>query len=80
MIISVEDLKAFHSENIKINKQHYTYSARFTKAKLVNYFQDRGAKVHFNYIKYIDPELSKMTGNQEEIVYIYLFISLFVRI
>ena len=50
------------------NKKHYQLSARFTKAKFVNYFQDKGAKVHFNYIKIEDPELSQHTGDKEMIV------------
>lgn len=50
------------------NKTDYTYMARFTKAKVVNFFQNKGAKVHFNWIKYEDPELSKQTGDKEIIV------------
>ena len=38
LMLVTENLKEFHQENIKINKTHYTYSARFTKARIVNFF------------------------------------------
>ena len=42
---------------------------RATKNYIVNYFQDKGAKVHFNYgIKMIDEELAKETGEAEEVI------------
>lgn len=72
MILSVEDLKAFHKENLERNKVHYTYMNRATKAKLVNYFQDKGSKVHFNHVQIEDPELSKETGKKELVVRKYI--------
>lgn len=51
-----------------MNKQHYTLAARMTKAKIVNFFQDKGAKVHFNYMTVEDPDLSKQTGKKEMVV------------
>ena len=59
MILAVENLKDFHKENMAMNKDHYTYMARFTKGRVVTYFQDKGAKMHFNYMKVNDPELSE---------------------
>lgn len=42
---------------------------RATKNYIVNYFQNKGAKVHFNYgIKMIDEELAKQTGEPEEVI------------
>ena len=42
---------------------------RATKNYIVNYFQDKGAKGHFNYgIKMIDEELAQQTGEQEEVI------------
>lgn len=41
---------------------------RMTKNKIVHYFQNKGAKVHFNYMKVEDPELSEKTGDKEMIV------------
>ncbi len=58
MILSVEDIKAFHKENLEMNKKHYTVMNQMTKNKVANYFQNKGAKVHFNYMKIEDPELS----------------------
>ena len=52
-----------------MNKEHYTMMNRLTKNYGVTYFQNRGAKVHFNYgIKMIDEELSQQTGEAEEII------------
>ena len=58
MILSVEDIKVFHKENLEMNSKHYTMMNRMTKNKVANYFQNRGAKVHFNHMKIEDPELS----------------------
>lgn len=51
-----------------MNKTHYTVMNRMTKNKIVHYFQNKGAKVHFNYMKVEDPELSEQTGDKEMIV------------
>ena len=50
MIMSVENLKEFHKQNLEKNKNHYTLVNKMTKAKFANFFQDKGAKVHFNYM------------------------------
>jgi len=34
--------------------------ARFTHAKVVNFFQNKGAKIHFNFMKVEDPEISEL--------------------
>jgi hypothetical protein len=31
-----------------MNKDHYTYMARITSGKVVNFFQEHGARIHFN--------------------------------
>jgi len=42
-----------------MNKSHYTMMNRATRNSVLNYFQGKGAKVHFNYgIKMEDEELS----------------------
>jgi len=46
----VNDVKAFHQENFKMNKSHYPASSKIFKMKLVTWFQHYGAKVHFNYV------------------------------
>ena len=51
-----------------MNKGHYTMMNRATKNRVLNYFQNKGAKVHFNYMKVEDPELSEQTGSKEMIV------------
>ena len=47
---------------------------RMTKNKVANYFQNRGAKAHFNYMKIEDPELSAQTGKTELIVSYQLYV------
>jgi hypothetical protein len=49
---------------------------RATKNFVVNYFQNKGAKVHFNYgIKMIDEELAQQTGEPEEVIVSLLIIN-----
>jgi translocator assembly and maintenance protein 41 len=48
LLIAVDDLVAFHRQNLKENYQHYTYFARVTKGYPVFWFQAYGAKVHLN--------------------------------
>ena len=59
----MDDLKAFHTNNIKkeVNGKDYTYFARATKGSIVTFFQKRGARVHFNHTKLECPTLSEMT-------------------
>ena len=44
----MDDIKEFHKENSDINKKHYTYMARVTQMRAVNFFQSKAARVHFN--------------------------------
>ena len=46
------------------NKTHYTMMNRATRGKVMSYFQTKGAKVHFNETKIVDPELSEHTGQE----------------
>ena len=64
MIVAVDDLKYFHKENLKkeVNRNDYTYMARLTHGKVVTFFQDKGARVHFNYKVLNDPTLLKLTN------------------
>ena len=65
----MEDLKEFHKQNLERNKEHYTMMNRTTRNVVLNYFQSKGAKVHFNYgIKMVDEDLAEKTGNGEELV------------
>lgn len=42
---------------------------RATRSIVLNYFQSKGAKVHFNYgIKMTDEDLAEQTGQPEEFV------------
>jgi len=50
LILAVDDTAKFHKENLEMNKNHYTYMARGTNCKVVNFFQDYGARVHFNHM------------------------------
>mmetsp|Transcript_43497 Transcript_43497/g.31316 ORF Transcript_43497/g.31316 Transcript_43497/m.31316 type:complete len:101 (+) Transcript_43497:135-437(+) len=63
--MGVKDIKEFHTENLAMNKDHYTLMARFTKAKVVNYFSTKGARVHFNTMKIEDPEMTEMTSKPQ---------------
>ena len=54
LILAVDNIPKFHEENLKLNKNHYTYMARGTNCRVVNFFQDYGAKVHFNRMKVHD--------------------------
>jgi hypothetical protein len=56
--LATDDIKGFHKENLARNKTHYTLMNRATRNMLTNYFQVKGAKVHFNDMKMEDPELS----------------------
>jgi len=64
LIVAVDDLKSFHKENLKkeVNRNDYTYMARLTHGKVVTFFQDKGARVHFNYKVLNDPTLLKLTN------------------
>ena len=63
LILACEDTKEFHAKNLEINKNHYTYMAQLTKCKVVNYFQEHGAKAHFNYKTIRDKEMiQKLVG------------------
>ena len=69
VILAVADIEAFHKENLQRNKPHYTMMNRATRNRVLNYFQSRGAKVHFNYgIKMVDEELAEQTGEPQEVV------------
>ena len=50
-----------------MNKGHYTMLNRTTRNMVLNYFQSKGAKVHFNYgIQMEDEELALQTGTEVE--------------
>lgn len=70
LIIAVDDLKAFHNKNIQkdVNGKDYTYLARMTKGKIVTYFQQKGARVHFNHTSLECPTLSKITGGEKNLI------------
>ncbi len=53
-ILVVDDYESWHKQNYARNKKHYPLIARFTSIKLVNYFQKKGANIHFN--TYTDEE------------------------
>lgn len=58
----MDDLKSFHSENLALNRKHYTVMNRMTKNKALHYFQNKGAKVHFNFMRIEDQEHTQQTG------------------
>jgi hypothetical protein len=66
--LAVDDLKAFHTENLKKewNRADYTYMARVTKGSVVTYFQTKGARVHFNHMTLDDPVMELMTKGENK--------------
>lgn len=60
LILAVEDLKKFHEENHTLNKNHYTMMNRATKNRTLYYFQNKGAKVHFNIINTQNEEFTRL--------------------
>jgi len=40
-----------------LNKPHYTMMNRATKNRILYYFQNKGAKVHFNNMRIPDPDM-----------------------
>jgi hypothetical protein len=64
VILAVDDIEKFHTDNLARNKSHYTMMNRATKNRVLTYFQTKGAKVHFNYgIKMLDEDLAEQTGS-----------------
>lgn len=57
LVLSVNDVKAFHQANFLLNKKHYPATSKLFKVKLVTWFQHYGAKVHYNYIPMVDEEV-----------------------
>jgi hypothetical protein len=51
LIVAVDDLQEFHTENIKQNKTHYQYTARIFKARFISFFSKYGARIHINTFK-----------------------------
>jgi translocator assembly and maintenance protein 41 len=54
VILAVDDVENWHKQNYTRNKKHYPLIAKFTGTRLVNYFQKKGANIHFN--TYTDQE------------------------
>ena len=53
-------MKKFHEENHQLNKNHYTMMNRATKNRALYFFQNKGAKIHFNIITTQDEEFTKL--------------------
>jgi len=49
MIFVCKNVNDWHINNYKMNKYHYPMIAKYTSVKLVNFFQNRGAKIHYNH-------------------------------
>jgi hypothetical protein len=47
-ILVVDNFEQWHKNNFALNKKHYPFFARFVSVKIVNFFQSKGAKIHFN--------------------------------
>jgi translocator assembly and maintenance protein 41 len=47
-IMVVDDVENWHKQNYTRNKKHYPLLSKFTGIRLVNYFQKKGANIHFN--------------------------------
>ena len=51
LIMAVDNTEKFHAENLKMNKNHYTYMNRATKCHITHKMHKWTAKVHFNEIE-----------------------------
>jgi len=48
MIFVVNDVTEWNKENFHKNKKHYPLISKIFTYRIVNFFQKRGAKFHFN--------------------------------
>ena len=48
MIFVVDDAVAWNKENFALNKNHYPLISKILSYRVINFFQKRGAKIHFN--------------------------------
>ena len=48
--MAVDDCRKFHTSNLHHNKSHYTLFVRSTHGYILNFLQDKGAKMHFNEV------------------------------
>ena len=48
MIFVVKDAANWNKENFGMNKKHYPLISKLFTYRIVNFFQKRGAKTHFN--------------------------------
>jgi hypothetical protein len=51
MIFAVKNPKEWHKQNYEQNSKHYPYLTKIIKTSLISFFQNHGAKVHFNKYK-----------------------------
>lgn len=51
LILAVENSQHFHEQNLKRNKDHYTYFARTVGGRAIHKMQEYGARIHFNEFK-----------------------------
>jgi hypothetical protein len=49
MIFVVDDVLKWHKENFAANKKHYPLISKIFTYRIVNFFQRRGAKIHYNH-------------------------------
>jgi hypothetical protein len=49
LIFVVDDVANWNKENYYKNKKHYPLISKIFTYRLVNFFQTRGAKIHYNY-------------------------------
>jgi hypothetical protein len=48
LILVCDDVNKWHEENFKKNKADYPLIPRYLSLKFVHFFQNKGAKIHFN--------------------------------
>ena len=66
LILTVENSRQFHEENLAKNKHHYTYFVRSTKGFIVHKIQDAAARMHFNQLTLEENEFVKEISDGEQ--------------
>lgn len=51
MVLISENAQQFHIDNYKKNKSDYPLISKILTIRSINFFQKRGAKIHYNFVK-----------------------------
>ena len=65
--MAVDDVLSFHKENLKENKEHYTYFVRLLKGKPALWLHRYGAKMLFNTVEMSQGYLEGLSRHLSEV-------------